>query len=261
LARQALQNQPERGSAHNHLGLALMRLGNGPAAALSLNRAIRLEPENGAYLWSAAQLAVIGYSNNDVALTFLEGAVRRGFSDFKAVYACEPLRAAVVSKRGQRLLQPQLMALCSKTLLNEQVIVSNLAAYPLTDLKLTLTLTHETAAGKRQETELVRQVAALSNGESVVMSSARATPNGTRSLMRLAYTCGEHPVQTFETTSCHNYLAQGENLWWQDYLARSTNGGPQTNELSLAAAADSGGTPLNSGQLRELLMRLVGFPR
>ena len=93
------------------------------------------------------------------------------------------------------------------------------------------------------------------------MSSARATPNGTRSLMRLTYTCGEHPVQSFETTSCHNYLAQGENLWWQDYLARSANGGPRTNDVSLATAADSGGTPLNSGQLRELLMRLVGVPR
>ncbi len=229
LARQALQNQPERGSAHNHLGLALMRLGDAPAAARSLSQALRLEPENGAYWWSAAQLAAANYGNDEVALTFLEAAIRRGFSDFTAVYACEPLRTAVGSPRGQCLLQPPLTVQCSRTLLNEQVVVSNLAAYTLTDLRMTLVLTNESAAGRRQVTEMVRHVAALSNGESVVMSSSRATPTGTRSLMHLTYTCGEHPARIFETTAGNN--------------------GPLPDEPA--------GKPLQSGQLRERLLRLA----
>lgn len=260
LAKQALLNQPERGSAYNHLGLALMRLGEAPAAARALGQAIRLEPENGAYLWSAAQLAAVSFSNNDAALTFLEAAIQRGFVDFAAVYAFEPLRTAVASARGQNLLKPLLMVTCSKTLLNQQVAVSNLAPYPLTDVKLTLNLTQGTATGRRHETELLREVGVLSNGEVFVMSASRAGANGTRSLMRLTYTCAEHPTRTFETITCHNYLSQGETLWWNDYLARSGKGHSFTGEVSRAEAAEQPGVPLNSGQLRERLLRLASFP-
>lgn len=257
LAKQALLNQPERGSAYNHLGLALMRLGDAPAAARSLSQAIRLEPENGTYCWSAAQLAAVGYSNHDMALTFLEAAIKRGFSDFTAVYASEPLRGAMSSKRGQRLLQPMLMAISSKTLLNQQVAVSNLAAYPLTDVKITLTLTHETATGQRHETDLVREAGVLSNGEALVVSSSRATSNGSRCRMRLTYTCAQHPAQTFETTSCFNYLGQGETLWWEDYVARSGKSGVRAGQNSPVETGAQSSPPLNSGQLRELLVRLA----
>lgn len=216
LASEALLSQPDRSSAYNHLALAAMGLGDAPGAVRNLDQALWLDPTNGVYLWSAAQVASVCYSNQEAALTFLQGAIRNGFNDFAAIYACDALREALASPRGQELLKPALMATCSRTLLNQQFGITNLAAYTLTNVSYTLRASYETEGGPSHENESSGEVAALSNETAVVLGLTRANGNGSRCLMRLTYSCGQHPGRTFETTSCFNYLGQGENLWWHE---------------------------------------------
>ena len=253
LASQALLNQPDRGSAYNHLSLAFMGLRDAPAAARNLDRALWLEPANGAYLWTAAQLAVVGYSNQDAALTFLQAAVVNGFSDFAAIYACEALRELVASPRGQDILKPRLMATCSKTLLNQQFSITNLAAYTLTNVTFTLRSSYETESGQPHETESPGHVPTLSNGTVYVLGLTRANGSGSRCLMRLTYTCDQHPGRTFETTSRFNYLGQGENQWWRE-------GGDTGTVQHVAGEPEpvrSQPPSANPAQLRELLSQLA----
>jgi hypothetical protein len=246
LATLATVNQPDRGSAYHHLSQAHWRLGDVPAAVCNLDQAMRLEPANGDYLWTAAQMASTCYTNEDAALTFLEAAIRSGFTNFAAVYEYEPLRDGVASPRGQDLLQPSLMALCSRTVLNQQFSVSNAAPYKLTGVNMTLRAEYENGAGSSRPLEWSCLASSFSNGAVIVLGLVRSASDG-RCRMRLSYTCAQHPGRAFETESCFNYLSGGETLWWADYQ-RQTRGEREPARPKVA--------PENPGRLRELLGRL-----
>jgi len=86
-----------------------------------------------------------------------------------------------------------------------------------------------------------------------VLGLTRANGSGSRCLMRLTYTCDQHPGRTFETTSRFNYLGQGENQWWRE-------GGDTGTVQHVAGEPEpvrSQPPSANPAQLRELLSQLA----
>lgn len=223
LARQALACEPRTAGAYNHWALAALRLGDHPAACRNVAEALRLDPMNGLYLWTAAQVGA-EQGNEDLALTFLRAALNNGFRDAAAVHGCKALRNALSTPRGERTLQPPLAASCEPQLLNHRFAVSNMAGYAITGMVIQLTVRYEAGDRAVREQKFSRRVPCLPAGGVVGFAMAGAPKDGFRCRMQVDYECADHPGRVFRSASCYNMEGAGEHLSWPDYLHRAAQG-------------------------------------
>ncbi len=220
LARRALECDPRTAGALNHLALAMLGLGDVPAACGHAAGALQLDPMNGRYLWTASRVAA-ARRKPDLALTFLRAALNNGFHDSAEVYACAALREALATPRGQRVVQPPLAVSCDPQLLNHRFAVSNMAGYAITGLVVQLTVRYEANGAPAREQTFSRRVAALPAGGVIGFAMAGAPKDGFRCRMQADYQCAGHPGRVFRAVSCFNMEGTGEHLSWSDYLHRS----------------------------------------
>ena len=202
-----------------------------PSACRYVVEALQLDPMNGAYLWTAAQIAA-GVGNPDLALTFLRAALNNGFRDLAAVYGCKPLRDALATPRGERVLQPPMTAYCEPQILNHRFAVSNMAGYAITGLVVNLTVRYEAGDRVVREQSFSRKVSHVPPGGIVGFAMAGAPKDGFRCRMQMDYQCSDHPGRTFRAASCYNMQGTGEHLAWPDYLHRAASGLVQEADLS-----------------------------
>lgn len=228
-AEDSLDEHPQRAAAYNVRGLASLRLGRIEPAYTNILHALRLEPANSAYLWSAAQLAAEGYQRGDVALALVDTAIRCGFTDFASIYAFAPLRHELASSRGQYILQPWVQVHCRPSLLTHALKLTNHASYALNDLDISLRVRYETASGEPHEMDLTRLVPELPARGSLVFARTAPPKGATRCRMQLAYRCRQHPSHRFESVSAWNWEGDGRNQWYHHAL----------NEEALAALGQS----------------------
>jgi tetratricopeptide (TPR) repeat protein len=219
LARRALECDPQAAGAFNHLALASLKLGDMAAAYSHVAGALKLDPMNGLYLWSAAQVAAVR-GENDLALTFLQAAVNNGFRDAAAIHGSEVLRKALGTARGRHVLQPPLTTLCSEQLINHRFAVSNMSGYAVSGLVVRLTVRYETGEREAQEESFSRRMSVVPAGGLIGFAMAGAPKGQFRCRMQLDYECADHPELKFRSVSCHNMEGQGEHLEWADYLHR-----------------------------------------
>ncbi len=217
-AEEALDEHPQRADAYNALGLACLRLGRIDAAYTNIGQALKLEPGNGDFLWSATQLAAQGYRREDVALSLLSAAINAGFTDFAAVHSFAPLRVALTSSRGQHILQPWVQAYCRPSLLTHSLTLTNHASYALRDLDVSLRVRYETSDGEPLDLEFTRLIPELPARGAMVLARTAPPRNATHSRMDLAYRCRQHPSHRFESVSGWNWGGGGRNLWFHRIL-------------------------------------------
>jgi len=217
LAELALGCDPQTAGAFNHLALAWLKLGDAPTAYSNLVGALKLDPMNGAYLWTATQVAA-ARGDPDLALTFLRAALNNGFHDASAVHGCEALRGALDTPRGRRVLQPPLTTLCSEQLINHRFAVSNMAGYAVSGLVVRLTVRYETGDRLTREEAFSKRLSVLPAGGVIGFAMAGAPKGQFRCRMQLDYQCVDHPDFTFSSVSCHNMEGDGEHLEWPEYL-------------------------------------------
>lgn len=219
LARQALGCDPQAAGALNHLALAWLKLNDVPAACSNVAGALKLEPMNGDYLWTAAQAAAV-CGENDLALTFLRAAINNGFHDAVAVRGCGALQEALGTPRGRLAVQPPLTTLCNEQLINHHFAVSNMAGYAVSGLVVRLTIRYETGERQARTESFSKRVTVLPAGGLAGFAMAGAPKGQFRCRMELEYQCADYPDQTFRSVACHNMEGQGEHLEWPEYLQR-----------------------------------------
>jgi tetratricopeptide (TPR) repeat protein len=219
LARQALGCDPQAAGALNHLALAWLKLGDVPAAYSNVAGALRLDPMNGAYLWTATQVAAVR-GDNTLALAFLKAAVNNGFRDAGAIRGCEALRGAMGTPRGRLAVQPPLTTYCNEQLLNHRFAVSNMAGYAVSGMVVRLTVRYETGDRPGREEAFSKRVPLLPAGGLIGFAMAGAPKGQFRCRMELEYQCADYPELTFRSVACHNMEGRGENLEWPEYLQR-----------------------------------------
>lgn len=219
LATSALECDPQTAGAYNHLALASLKLGGKVMAYKTVARALNLDPMNGAYLWTAAQVAA-ELGEQDQALTFLRAAMNNGFHDAAAILGCVALRAGLGTARGRQVLQPPLTTHCTEQLINHRFAVSNMAGYAVSGLVVRLTVKYEAGDKPVREESFMRRMAVLPAGGVVGFSMAGAPKGGFRCRMQLEYQCRDYPDLLFRAVSCYNMEGEEEHLEWPDYLHR-----------------------------------------
>lgn len=218
-ARLALQCDNRTAGAYNHLALAFLRLGDWPAAYSNLAAAVKLDPMNGHYLWTATRVAA-ARGDDDLALTFLRAALANGFHEAAAVNGETALARALATPRGQRVLQPPLSAACDPQLLNHRFAVSNMAGYALTGLVVNLTVRYEVGERGGREQVFSRKVPVLPAGGEFGFALAGPPKGDFRCRMQLDYQCADYPGRSFRTVNGYNMDGKGGHEEWSGYLLR-----------------------------------------
>ena len=172
----------------------------------------KADNENSQYCWNLAKIASLHKKGE--ALKWLGEAISRGFRDFKAVRAWQPLKKDLESVAGKALLAPQLFAEYKPGIIKDDIVITNKSLFALEDFKGSVVVRYL----KKQQwynLEFLTRKELFAKGGAILFKSKFSMPKASQCKITISFTSRQNPKEV-EVVVLYNHGGKKEHKFdWQ----------------------------------------------